>query len=466
MTNIPIITPLLGYFMKLCYWLCFSNYGLALIIFTLIVKLITVPSQIKQQKNTARMAKFSPKLKQLQKQYANNKQKYQEEMMKLYSEEGVNPMGSCLPMIVTMVILFGVIGVVYQPLNFISDIGNNEFSLFSVQNETITDAEALTDEAIVFANLMNGKNYNELTDKEKKLIFSVDTLNKKDSHIKKLKEAGFSEDPLKVNGTTVTFSSFEEYKDNKELVKKAQQVFEKFPDAEFGRYLTNKDEISDRLYYRPQLLMLQIANAGYSEMYDVIEDGLGEKINKIDYTFFGIPLSAMPSWSSIYVLIPIISFLAQMALTLVSQYYQKKNNQNAAQMGGGMKLMLFIMPLFSFWISFRFPAGLGLYWTLSAVYTLIQTVILNKIYTPDRVEKMIEEDSKKNKKRRPSMYERALAAQGASPSNANGSRAVVLNENGEEKKMSKEEKKAYERRLLAEARKRMAEKYGDEYLDD
>ena len=54
----------------------------------------------------------------------------------------------------------------------------------------------------------------------------------------------------------------------------------------------------------------------------------------------------------------------------------------------------------------------------------------------------------------------------SSPSNANGSRAVVLDKNGEEKKMSKEEKKAYERQLLAEARKRMAEKYGDEYLDD
>lgn len=470
MMNIPIITPVLGYLMKLCYWLCFSNYGLALIVFTLIVKLITVPSQIKQQKNTARMAKFSPKLKQLQKQYANNKQKYQEEMMKLYSEEGVNPMGSCLPMIVTMVILFGVIGVVYQPLSYIANIGKSEIGFSSVKNEKITEAEALTVETIVFANLMDGKSYNELTDEQKKLIFSEDTLVEKQSHLKKLKKAGLNSEPLSVNDTTISLSAYSDYIDE-DFIEKAHEVFsEKFPDnAEFGKYLTNKDEISDRLYYRPQLLLLQVAGAedeSYSQMYDVIEEGLGDKFKEIDYTFFGIPLSAMPSWSSIYVLIPIISFLAQMALTLVSQYYQKKNNQDAAQMGGGMKLMLFIMPLFSFWISFSFPAGLGLYWTLSAVYTLIQTVILNKVYTPDRVEKMIEADAKKNKKRRPSMYERALAAQGASPSNANGSRAVVLDKNGEEKKMSKEEKKAYERQLLAEARKRMAEKYGDEYLDD
>ena len=101
MWNIPIITPLLGYLMKLCY-IIFNNYGLALIVFTLIIKLITVPFQIKQQKNTARMAKFQPQLKKLQNKYGNNKEKYQEEMMKLYAEEGINPMGSCLPMIITM----------------------------------------------------------------------------------------------------------------------------------------------------------------------------------------------------------------------------------------------------------------------------------------------------------------------------------------------------------------------------
>lgn len=133
-------------------------------------------------------------------------------------------------------------------------------------------------------------------------------------------------------------------------------------------------------------------------------------------------------------------------------------------MGMGMNAMLYIMPLFSFWISFNFPAGLGLYWTLSAVYSLIQTVVLNKIYTPEKVAKMEAKNSKK--KKRPSMYERALAAQGGNVPNTNGSRAVVLDENGNEKKMSKEEKKAYDRQRIAEARKRMAEKYGEEYLDD
>lgn len=455
MWNIPIITPILGYLMKLCYWICNNNYAIALIIFTLIVKLITVPSQIKQQKSTAKMAKFSPKLKQLQKQYANNKQKLQEETMKLYSEEGVNPMGSCLPMVITMVILFGVVGVVYSPLNYISNIGDSKFSLLSTKNSTITEAENLVTDVIILANRMDGKSYSELTDEEIEKIFTVKTLEDSDNN--------------EINDVKISKSDVSE----KEL-ERAQKVFsEYFPNnKEFVKFLTDDDKLSPKLYQRPQLLLFQISeaednegnNLSYGKMFDVVYDGFSKDLAEVDYTFFGIPLSVMPTWKSFYLIIPILSLISQLALTILSQYFQRKNNPGANKMGMGMNAMLYIMPLFSFWISFNFPAGLGLYWTLSAVYSLIQTVVLNKIYTPEKVAKMEAKNSKK--KKRPSMYERALAAQGGNVPNTNGSRAVVLDENGNEKKMSKEEKKAYDRQRIAEARKRMAEKYGEEYLDD
>lgn len=446
MWNIPVITPLLGYLMKLCYWICNNNYAIALIIFTLIVKLITVPTQIKQQKSTAKMAKFSPKLKQLQKQYANNKQKLQEETMKLYSEEGVNPMGSCLPMVITMVILFGVIGVVYQPLNYISNIGDSKFSLFSTSNSTIEEAENLVSDVIIFADKMEGKSYSQLTDKEIEKIFTAKTLEDGDN---------------KINDVKISKSDVSEKE-----VERAQKVFaEIYPDdKDFAKKITDSSIVSEKLYQRPQLLLFQIQHAGYGEMFDVVYDGFSNDLKEVDYTFFGIPLSVMPSWKSFYLIIPILSLISQLALTIISQYFQRKNNPGANKMGMGMNAMLYIMPLFSFWISFSFPAGLGLYWTLSAVYSLIQTVILNKIYTPEKVAEMEAKNTKK--KKRPSMYERALAAQGGNISNTNGSRAVVLDENGNEKKMSKEEKKAFDRQRIAEARKRMAEKYGDEYLDN
>ena len=90
------------------YWIyeIVNNYGLSIIIFTLLSKLIMLPASYKQQLGTVRMQSLNPKLRQLKKQYANNPQKMQEEQQKLYQQEGVNPMGSCLPLIVTMIILY------------------------------------------------------------------------------------------------------------------------------------------------------------------------------------------------------------------------------------------------------------------------------------------------------------------------------------------------------------------------
>ena len=77
-------TPL-GYVMWACYSLV-QNYGIALIVFTLLVKLLLLPLAVKQQKSTVKMAMFQPKVMELQKKYGNNKQKYQEELMALYEK--------------------------------------------------------------------------------------------------------------------------------------------------------------------------------------------------------------------------------------------------------------------------------------------------------------------------------------------------------------------------------------------
>lgn len=450
MWNIPIITPLLGYLMKLCY-MVFKNYGLALIIFTLIIKLITVPFQIKQQKNTARMAKFQPRLKKLQQKYGNNKEKYQEEMMKLYSEEGVNPMGSCLPMIITMVILFSIIGVVYAPLKYVSDIDGKSFSLSTASSETMENAENLVTDTIIIANKMNqeaeGKTYSELSDSEKKEIFNEKVL----------------KDENKVNNVKIKRSS----DDYDKGIEKVEKVFSEYyaNNKEFTKFLLDDKKLSSSLYIRPQLLMFKISDNGYGEMFNVVDKNINEELKNVDYTFFGIPLSEMPSWSSLYVLIPISSFLFQLILTFVSQRYQKKNNPGAAGTGMGMNLMLYIMPIFSFYIAFKFPVGLGLYWTLSSFYSLIQTIVLNKIYTPEKVEAMAEKDAKKKKKKK-GFYQRALEMQQQQAGVSSSEKETDTEEFDEDRKLTKAERKQAELKRLQEARKRMAEKYGDEYNED
>ena len=73
-----------------------GSYGVALILFTLLVKLVLLPFQLKSKKSMLRMNRMQGKIKDIQTRYANNKEKQQQEMADLYAREGVNPMSGCL----------------------------------------------------------------------------------------------------------------------------------------------------------------------------------------------------------------------------------------------------------------------------------------------------------------------------------------------------------------------------------
>lgn len=81
------------------------NYGLAIILFTLIIKFALLPLTIKQTKSMKAMQDIQPEMKKIQDKYEDDKEKQQEEMMKLYQENDVNPAAGCLPMILQLVIL-------------------------------------------------------------------------------------------------------------------------------------------------------------------------------------------------------------------------------------------------------------------------------------------------------------------------------------------------------------------------
>lgn len=82
------------------------SYGLAIILFTLIVRIILLPLNMKQTRSQVRMQEVQPELKKIQEKYKGDPQKLQQEQMKLYKEKGVNPMGGCLPLIVQLPILW------------------------------------------------------------------------------------------------------------------------------------------------------------------------------------------------------------------------------------------------------------------------------------------------------------------------------------------------------------------------
>ena len=112
-----LITIPLGYILGFIYDFVL-NYGWSLVVFTLAIKIILLPLGLKQQKSMTRMQLVQPKVQEIQKKYENDKNKQSEEMMKLYKEYNISPMGGCLPMLIQLPILFGLYRVIYQPLTY------------------------------------------------------------------------------------------------------------------------------------------------------------------------------------------------------------------------------------------------------------------------------------------------------------------------------------------------------------
>jgi YidC/Oxa1 family membrane protein insertase len=92
-----------------------GNYGLAIIVLTILIKVVLLPLGIKQIKSMQAMQSIQPKVKELQKKLKGNKQKVQEETMKLYKEAGVNPLGGCLPLLLQFPILIAMYAVIRAP---------------------------------------------------------------------------------------------------------------------------------------------------------------------------------------------------------------------------------------------------------------------------------------------------------------------------------------------------------------
>lgn len=366
-----------GYLMSLIYNIV-GNYGWAIIIFTVVTKLLLFPVNYKTQKDSARMRLLNPKLEKLRKSYSNNPTKLQEEQQKLYQQEGVNPMASCLPAFIQMFLLFGVLDVVYRPFSHIMRFSD------SVKEKAIQIASGLSEAA-------GGKAISS-SDLRNELLTMEQVMKDPD----KFKELG---------------ENF------------AQSVL----------------EFSER------------------------------------FTIFGVNLGITPDispevWnkeSIILFLIPFASGIIQLISTIHMMIHQKKTNPDMPNMGC-MTIMMYLMPIMSVWIAFEVPAGVGFYWIWSSLFSFLITLFLNAYFTHDRTVKINEKEKekariyaekhpeKKTFMQRMLEQQQALEQQngGASRTDANGA------------KISRSEMNKYNRDRINEARRRMAEKYGDVYEDN
>ena len=113
-----------GYLLNFIYQFV-NNYGLAMILFTLVIKIAMLPFSIKQQKTMKKNVKLQEKIKVLQFKYKNDQEKLNQEMMNLYKEEKINPFSGCLSSIIQFILLISIFYMVRCPLTYMKKVDSN-----------------------------------------------------------------------------------------------------------------------------------------------------------------------------------------------------------------------------------------------------------------------------------------------------------------------------------------------------
>ena len=113
-----VLAKPLGALLKLIFDLT-NNYGLSIIIFTVIVKLLTVPLTLKQTRSMREINEIQPKLKKLQEKYKNDKEQLNVKTLELYKEHNINPFGGCFPLLIQLPILVGLFAALREPAKYV-----------------------------------------------------------------------------------------------------------------------------------------------------------------------------------------------------------------------------------------------------------------------------------------------------------------------------------------------------------
>ena len=121
-----------GYLLELLYNLV-NNYGLAIILFTILIKIILLPLSIKQQKSLKKSTEMQEKMKVIQFKYKNNPEKLNQEIMNLYKSEKISPFSGCLTAIIQLLLLLSIFYLVRSPLTFMEKMPSEDINKYVSQ---------------------------------------------------------------------------------------------------------------------------------------------------------------------------------------------------------------------------------------------------------------------------------------------------------------------------------------------
>ena len=308
-----------GYVLKLLYNIV-GNYGWAIILFSVIVKVLMLPISIKQQKTLKKNEKIQGELKQLQFKYKNEPEKLNQEMMALYKREGMSPFSGCLSSIVQIILLFSVFLLVRQPLTYMVKMDQDAINKMT---------------QIVSSQDSNTKNaYQEIA-----II----------QYVKNLQNNNFAE-------------QIEEVKE----VSNKEKVEEKIEQAETEKSNTESFDI-----------------AKYVDQVNLNMDFFGIDLSQVptknptDIKVLIIPiLYVISSFVSIRISMATTKKKKNEEKKLITDGTEQEEKYNPTE--DMNKTMVWMMPIMSVTIAIIAPLGLALYWLMNNVLMIIERLVLNK----------------------------------------------------------------------------------------
>lgn len=330
-----IIYPIAMFFGQILLFLynnLWFNFGLAIIVLTILLKFALFPLGVKSFNSMIKMQELQPLISEIQRKYKKDPETMNKEVMKLYQEKKANPFGGCLPLLIQLPIFIGLLWVMSEPLTYMFKYDN------SYKNNLIVNE--------IYRNLDKEPDTSEDIKKFKENVHNkIDDLEKS--------SAGISDKEFKklING-------------------KINEEKNSTSNAEVK-------SLSDKLIAKTNDYYLQIK---------IIKDDPSKKISDIhkSMNFLGINLTDVPpnilakqvnKNNVILLIFPILSGLSTYLTSKYGQLPVKKDDQSDTQ-AAMQKQMLIMMPLMSAWFSFVVPVGLSLYWLISNIFQLVQQKVL------------------------------------------------------------------------------------------
>lgn len=356
MVMTKVTTPVIGWISDILGWIInaiyalleligIPNIGLAIILFTIVIYMMMMPLQIKQQKFSKLNSIMQPEIQKIQNKYKNKKDqdsvmRQNEELNAVYQKYGVSPTGSCLQLFIQLPILFSLYQVIYKIPGYITGVRN----VFAGLADKIISIDGFSDIISKF-----------LTDN-------------------KISMYGISADTAFTKETTIDF-----------LYKLSPSQMEKFSSiADFGGFSDLFRQVGEKAGDLNTFLNLNISDNPLA----IIKNGMAQ----------GNTAGYLMVFAAI--MIPILAWFTQwFNYKLMPNTSTGSSNEQASSMEASLKTMNTVMPVMSAVFCFTFPVGIGIYWIAGAVFRSIQQVVLNRILDKMDMEAYIKKNQEKAAKK-------------------------------------------------------------------